>query len=71
MLKTTNFSTASVWLALKATYNSSFITVNAKLAFILLRQTFTKSPIFHDFDQKHYICNETDVFGYAICGIVS
>ena len=55
----------------RAVDNSSFLTSEAKLAFLRLRQTFTEAPILHHFDPKRYIRIETDASGYSIGGILS
>ena len=39
----------------RAADNSSLLTSKAKLAFLRLRQTFIKAPIFYHFDPKHQI----------------
>ena len=65
ILKTTSDETP-----LKAADNSSFLTLEAKLAFSRLRKAFTESPILHHFDLEYYIGIETDVRGYAIHGIL-
>ena len=51
--------------------NSSFLTSEAKLAFLWLKQVFTEAPILHHFDLKRYIRIVTDAFRYAIGGILS
>ena len=51
--------------------NSSFLTSEAKLAFLRLRQAFTEAPILYHFDLKRYIRIETDASDYAIAGILS
>ena len=51
--------------------NSIFMTSEAKLAFLRLRQAFTEAPILHHFDPKRYIRIETDASRYAIGGILS
>lgn len=53
MLKTT--STTNNRIPLKPVDNSSFLTLDAKLAFLQLKQAFTIVPIFHDFDLERYI----------------
>ena len=55
----------------RAADNSSFLTTEAKLAFLRLRQAFTEAPILHHFDPERYIRIETDASGYAIGGILS
>ena len=55
---------------LRRAENSSFLTNEANLAFLRLRQVFTEAPILHHFDPKRYIQIETDAFGYAISGIL-
>ena len=56
---------------LRADDNSRFLTSEAKLAFLRLRQAFTEAPILHHFDPERYIRIETDASGYAIGGILS
>ncbi len=70
MLKTTSFP-ADVRIPLKAPGNSNFLTPEATLAFLRLRQAFTEAPILHHFDSECYIRIETDASGYAIGGILS
>ena len=48
-----------------------FLSPEARLAFIKLRQVFLKALIFQHFDLKCHIRMETDVSGYAIGGILS
>ena len=50
---------------------SDFLSLEAKLAFTKLRQTFVKTPIFYHFDLKHHIWIETDISGYAIGKVFS
>ena len=71
MLKITISSSADGERTPKAPGNSNFLTPKAKLAFLRLRQAFSKASILHHFDPKCYIQNETDAFGYAIDGILS
>lgn len=47
----------------------NFLTSEAKLAFLQLRQAFTKTPILHYFDPKRYIQIETNASDYAIGSI--
>ena len=70
MLKTTSFP-ANVETPLKATGNLIFLIPEAKLAFLQLREVFTKAPILHYFDSERYIRIETDISGYTIGGILS
>ena len=56
---------------LRAADNSSFLTSEAKLAFLRLRQAFTEAPILHHFDLERHIRIETDASDYAIGGILS
>ena len=51
--------------------NSCFLISEVKLAFLRLRQAFTKASIFYYFDPERYIWIETDAFGYAIGDILS
>ena len=55
----------------KAANNSNFLTSEAKLAFLYLRQAFMKAPILYYFDSKCYIRIKIDVFGFIIGGILS
>ena len=55
----------------RAAKNSSFLTSEAKLAFIRLWQAFTRALILHYFDPECYIQIETDASSYAIGGILS
>ena len=48
-----------------------FLTLEAKLAFIKLRQAFFKAPILYHFDLERHIQIETDLSGYAIGGVLS
>ena len=50
---------------------SSFLTPNASRAFTQLRQAFTEAPIFQHFDSELPIRIKTDIFGYAIGGVLS
>lgn len=70
MLKTTFFS-ASAKALLKATGNSNFLTLEAKLVFLQLKHAFTKAPILYYFDSKRYIRIEINAFGYVIGSILS
>lgn len=56
---------------MKLADNSKFLTLDAKLAFLWLRQAFTETPILHYFDLERYIQIETDIMEYAIGGIFS
>ena len=71
MLKTTIFSPADVERTPKSPGNSNFLIPEAKLAFLQLRQAFTKASILYHFDPERYIRIETDVCDYAIGGILS
>ena len=55
----------------RADDDSSFLTSEAKLAFLQLRQTFTEVSILHHFDPERYIWINTNTSGYAIGGILS
>lgn len=66
MLKTTSNE-----LSPEAIDDSSFLTLETKLAFFRLIQVFTKAPIFYFFDSERYICIETDASCYAIGDIFS
>ena len=48
-----------------------FFISKARLAFTKLRQVFIEAPIFHYFNLKYYIWNETGKSGYAIGRILS
>ena len=48
-----------------------FLTPEARLAFIQLKQAFVKAPILHHFDPESHIRIETDASGYAIGGVLS
>ena len=50
---------------------TGFLTSEARLAFIQLRQAFVKVPILHYFDLESHIRIETDASGYAIGSILS
>lgn len=50
----------------KQTNRYSFLTLDAKLISLQLRQVFTKAPIFYYFNSKHYISIKTNTFGYTI-----
>ena len=50
---------------------TGFFTLEARLAFIQLRQAFVEALIFHHFDPKSHIRIETDVSSYAISGVLS
>ena len=71
MLKTTSFSSADFKKTLKAFSNSNFLTFEAKLAFVWLKQAFTKAPILYHFDLKRFIRIETNASGYTIGDIFS
>ena len=65
MLKTTARTTP------RAADNSNFLTFEAKLAFLRLRQAFTEALILHHFDPERHIQIKTDVSSYAIGGILN
>ena len=48
-----------------------FIIVDARRAFIKLRQAFVETLILNHFDLKRHIQIKTDVLGYTIGGILS
>lgn len=50
---------------------SDFLTLNAKAAFIQLRQAFTKTPTLCHFKSNCYICIKIDISSHAIGGILS
>lgn len=45
---------------------SRFLTPEVKIAFALLKKTFTKAPILHYFELDQYIWIETNTSGYTI-----
>lgn len=49
----------------------SFLTLEAKLRFTMLKQAFIKAPILYYFDLECYICIEIDILSYAIIGVLS
>ena len=53
----------------KVTNNSNFLTLEAKLVFLYLRQVFTKALILYYFDLERYIRIKTDAYDYLIGGI--
>ena len=55
----------------RAMEEPNFLTPEARSAFNLLRQAFTKAPILRHFDLECHIQIETDVSGYAIGGVLS
>ena len=55
----------------KADDDSTFLTPKAKLAFLWLRQAFTKAAILHHFNPDRNIRIETNASGYAIGAILS
>ena len=55
----------------EAVGSSDFLTPEAKLAFIKLRQAFFKAPILYHFDLERHIQIETDVSGHTIGGVFS
>lgn len=48
-----------------------FLISEAKQAFTQLRQIFTKTPILHHFNPQCYIHIGTDLFRYAISGVLN
>lgn len=52
-------------------FKTGFLNPRVKLAFAGLRQAFITAPIFYHFDLEYHILMETNVSGYAICGIFS
>ena len=70
MLKTTS-SPANDEISLKTTGNSIFLILEAKLAFLQLRETFIKASILYHFDLKRYIWIKIDVSDYIIGCIFS
>ena len=63
--------TASTEATLKVVNDFIFLTPKVKLAFLWLRQVFTKATILHHFDLEHFIRIEIDASGYAIGNILS
>ena len=55
----------------KAAKDFDYLTPAAKKAFNYLRHAFTQAPILQHFDPERHIRIETDVFGYAINGVLS
>ena len=51
--------------------SGTFLTANAKKAFIKLKQAFVETPILNYFDPERHIQIETVALGYAIGGIFS
>ena len=49
----------------------SFLTPNARQAFIQLKQVFTEAPILQHFNPECHIRIKTDVSGYTIGGVLS
>lgn len=68
MLKT---STVCAKTLLKTADNFTFLTPEAKLVFLQLRQAFTKAFILYHFDPKRSIWIETDTSTYIINAILS
>ena len=56
---------------IEATKKPNFPTSNAKKTFNYLQLAFIKASIFQHFDLKSHILIETDIFGYAISGVLS
>ena len=50
---------------------ASYLSPNAKQAFIQLKQAFIQAPILRHFDLKCHIQIKTDVSGYAIGRVLS
>ena len=50
---------------------TGFLTPNARLTFIQLRQTFVEAPIFHHFDPESLIRIEINVSSYAISDVLN
>ena len=48
-----------------------YLTPNAKVAFTQFRKVFTKTPIFCHFVLECHIRMKTNVFGYAIDGVLN
>lgn len=69
MLKTTFITNAEILP--NAANNFNFLIPEAKLAFLQLRQAVINVFILYHFDPEYYIQIETNVFGYAIVGILS
>ncbi len=51
--------------------SGSFLTADARRAFIELRQAFFEASILNHFDPERLIRIETDISGYAIGGVLS
>ena len=64
-------SPANFETPLKTTWYPTFLTPEAKLAFIQLREVFSKASILHHFDPECYIRIKTDTSWYVICGILN
>ena len=69
MLRT--IPTAGAGAPSKANDDSIFLTLEAKLAFLRLRQGFTEAFILYHFDPEYYIRIETNASDYSIGSIVS
>ena len=69
MLKTTPIAGAEA--SFKAVDDFAFLTLEAKLAFLRLRQAFTEVHILHHFDPECYIWIKIDSSDYAIDSILS
>ena len=65
MLKTTAETSS------RAIDNSSFLTFLVKLVFSQLIQVFTKALILYHINLEYHIHIETNIFGYAIGGILN
>ena len=59
------------WKSPKTANNFSFLTFEAKLAFLRLRQVFIEAYIIHHFDPERCIRIETNASSYAIDSILS
>lgn len=66
----TIFFFASINIYIKAISNSNFLTLKTKLAFLQIKQTFTKVSILHYFDPEYYIWIETNASNYFIGSIL-
>ena len=71
MFKTITSSLTDTKKTPKTSDNSNFLTSEAKLVFLQLRQAFTKALILHHFNLESYIRIEIDTFGNAIDSILS
>ena len=71
MLKITSLFLTNAERTLKTHDNYKFLIFQGKLSFLQLRQAFNKAPVLYHFDSKYYIWIKTNIFGYAIGGILS